>query len=364
MHKKKLIHFIFNLGRGGAETMLVRVIRELNEYENIVVTLFPVDHFGDELKCDKLICLNLRSLFGLPFSIFTFRRLVKQEKPDLVHTHLFWPTLIGRFAVPKKIPLITTIHAFIASSVEYKHWYIRLLDKISYRYRKSLIIVVAKGALQEYFSFLKLKPWKAFALYTFVDINRFRAINAVASEPSPVFRVISVGALRTQKNHRYLVSAFAQIKDLPVELHIYGTGNLLNELQQQINNTGARVILKGEVSEIETILPQYDLYVMSSTFEGFSLSVLEAMAMGMPLLLSDIVSFREQCDGIAAFFSLDDQQDLISKLKTIMACTPEQLSEMGEKARGRAVSNFTLEQHMQGLRNIYAEAFKANGPND
>ena len=269
MQKKKLIHFIFNLGRGGAETMMVRVIKELSEYENIVVTLFPMNHFGDEVQCDKLICLNLKSLFGLPFSIFSFRRVVKKEKPDAVHTHLFWPTFIARFAVPKRVPLITTIHAFIASSVEYKHWYIRSLDKLSYQFRKSVIIVVAKGALQEYFSFLKLKPWKSYALYTFVDINRFNSSVIVEKPASPVFRVISVGALRTQKNFTFLVNAFSKMKELPVELHIYGTGNLLNDLQHQIDETRAKVILKGEVSQIETIIPKYDLYVMSSSFEGF-----------------------------------------------------------------------------------------------
>ena len=116
--KKKIIHFIFNLGRGGAETMLVRVIKELDEYEHVVVTLFPLDHFGSELKCDKLICLKLGSLFSLPLAVFKFRKLVKKEQPSIVHTHLFWPTVIARAAVPKKIPLITTIHAFIANSVE------------------------------------------------------------------------------------------------------------------------------------------------------------------------------------------------------------------------------------------------------
>ena len=358
MQKKKLIHFIFNLGRGGAETMMVRVIKELNEYENIVVTLFPMNHFGNELQCDKLICLNLKSLFGLPFSIFSFRRLVKKEKPDAVHTHLFWPTFIARFAVPKRTPLITTIHAFIASSVEYKHWYIRFLDKLSYKFRKSLIIVVAKGALQEYFSFLKLKPWKSYALYTFVDVNRFNNSGLIEKPASPVFRVISVGALRTQKNYTFLVNAFSQMKELSVELHIYGTGNLVKDLQQQIDDTGAKVILKGEVSQIETIIPQYDLYVMSSSFEGFSLSVLEAMAMGMPLLLSDIPSFREQCDGIAEFFSLDKTDDFIAKLNGIMKKDEAQLKAMGEKARNRAINNFTLQQHMEGLRKIYNEALQ------
>ncbi len=356
--KKKIIHFIFNLGRGGAETMMVRVIRELDEYENIVVTLFPVNHFGQELKCDKLICLNLGSLFSLPFAVFKFRKVVKAEKPDIVHTHLFWPTVIARLSVPKKIPLITTIHAFIASSVEYKYWHIRFLDKLTYRFRNTIIIVVAKGALEEYFSFLKLKPYKAYALHTFVDIDRFNLSVIQPKKDSAIFRVISVGALRAQKKHSFLINAFAQIKNMPIELHIYGRGNLERELQLQIDETGARVILKGEVKNIEQIIPQYDLYIMSSGFEGFSLSVLEAMAMGMPLLLSDISSFREQCDGIAEFFSLDNVKDCVQKISVISGKSRAELNERGERARQRVIDNFTLPRHLEGMRKIYTAALQ------
>ncbi len=354
--KRKIVHFIFNLGRGGAETMMVRVIRELNEYEHVIVTLFPLNHFGEELNCDKLICLNLRSLFALPLAVFKFRKVIKAEKPDIVHTHLFWPTIIARAAVPKKIPLITTIHAFIASSVEYGHWHIRLLDKLTYRLRKSIIIVVAEGALKEYFSFLKLKPWKAYTLYTFVDVNRFDPTQAALRQPSRVFRMISVGALRTQKNHSYLISAFEQLKDLDVELHIYGVGNLQKKLQQRIDETGVRVVLKGEVKNIEQVIPQYDLYVMSSGFEGFSLSVLEAMAMGMPLLLSDIPSFREQCEGIAEYFSLTDINDCVKKIRLVAAMPEAERVAMGERGRQRAITHFTMPQHIAGLRKIYDEA--------
>ena len=354
--KKKIIHFIFNLGRGGAETMLVRVIKELHEYENIVVTLFPMNHFGAELKCDKLICLNLKSLFALPLALIKFRKAVNSEKPDIVHTHLFWPTLIARFSVPLKYPLITTIHAFIADSVEYKQWHIRFLDKLSYRVRKTIIIAVAKGALREYFSFLKLKPYRCYALYTFVDVDRFTLSHVKTKTHSGIFRVISVGALRTQKNYSFLIDAFAQMKNQPVELHIYGTGNLLQSLQQQIDKSGANVILKGEQKNIEHIIPQYDLYVMSSLFEGFSLSVLEAMAMGMPLLLSDIPSFKEQCEDVAEFFPLHDVNVFVQKLSSLSIVPVQELTAKGEKGRHKAVNHYTLQQHMEGLRNIYNAA--------
>ena len=214
--------------------------------------------------------------------------------------------------------------------------------------------------MKEYFSFLHLKPWKSYALYTFVDIGRFNSSNLLPPPPSPVFRVISVGALRRQKNYTYLVEAFGRIKDLPIELHIYGRGDLEEPLRRQIESTGARVILKGQHKEIEKIIPQYDLYVMSSSFEGFSLSVLEAMAMGMPLLLSDIPSFREQAEGVAAFFPLDDAGQLVKKLQELAAMPATERKAMGERARRKAVAEFTLEKHMEGLRKIYAGALQSN----
>ena len=357
--KKKIVHFIFNLSRGGAETMMVRVIKELPEYEHIVVTLFPGNNFGEELQCKKWICLNINSLLTLPLAFFKFRKLVKAEKPDLVHTHLFWPTLVARLSVPKKIPLITTIHAFIATSGEYKHWYIRFFDKLSYRLRKSIIIVVAKGALDEYFSFLNLKPYKAYALYTFVDVERFNVSKVSAVKNNETFKLVAVGALRLQKNYTYIINAMALVKDKNIELDIYGTGNLQAELQQQINSTGAKVFLKGEVNNIEAVIPQYDLFVMSSTYEGFSLGILEAMAMRMPLLLSDIVSFKEQCESNAWYFSLADVQDAASQIVSLSMVDKNILLEKAEAGRQRAINNFTLPHHISGLRKIYDEALAA-----
>jgi glycosyltransferase involved in cell wall biosynthesis len=354
--QKKIVHFIFNLCRGGAETMIVRVIKELPEYEHVVVTLFPGNNFGEELQCKKWICLNINSLVALPVAFFKFRKIIKAEKPDLIHTHLFWPTLVARVSIPKKIPLITTIHAFIATSGEYKHWYIRFLDKLSYKFRKSTIIVVAKGALEEYFSFLNLKPYKAYALYTFVDVERFNVDSTTAEKNNTAFKLIAVGALRLQKNYPYIIDAMALIKDKNIELDIYGTGNLKAQLQQQINVTGAKVFLKGEVKNIEAIIPQYHLFVMSSTYEGFSLGILEAMAMRMPLLLSDIVSFKEQCEDNAWYFSLTDVQDAASQIVLLSNADKNTLLQKAEAGRQRVISNFTLPHHIAGLRKIYDEA--------
>ena len=354
MSKKTILHIINNLGRGGAETMLVTVVKELKDYNNIIVTLFPENHFADELECDKYYCLNLSSIFQIPFSSHRLKKIIKENNVDIVHSHLFWPTLLARMGTPKNIPLITTIHAFIATSVEYKKWYIRWLDRITYKFHKNIIITVAKGALDEYFNFLKVKRYKAYALHTFVDVKIFNDSNAAFKSDNTVFKLVTVGALRIQKNHAYLLEAFKLLDKEKFQLDMYGEGPLRSSLETVINGNGLNVNLKGEVKNIQSVLNQYDLYVMSSTFEGFSLSVLEAMAMRMPLLLSDIRSFREQCENTAEYFKLNDVKDFTEKLNAL-ALDKKHLHELAEAGHERAVNNFTLEQHMQGLRKIYSE---------
>jgi glycosyltransferase involved in cell wall biosynthesis len=351
--KKTIAHIIFDLGRGGAETMLVTVVKELTEYNNVVITLFDSNHFGNEFKCDRYISLRLKLWHFLFFPIIAWRlrRVLKQVNPQLIHTHLFWPTVLARLTMLNNIPLVTTIHAFVAQLVDYKKWHLKWLDKLTYRLRNNHIIAVAKGALDEYFSFLKLKPYKAWHLYTFVDTRIFNS-SGPKTAPGPVFKLISVGALRIQKNQAYLIDAMAQLKDLPIELHIYGSGPLQQALQQQIDSTGAKVVLKGQVDNIQQVIPQYDAFVMSSTYEGFSLAVLEAMALELPLLLSDIASFREQCEDVALYFSLQNPAQLAVQVQQL-AGQPAQLAAMGQAGKQRALQNFTLPHHLAGLRSIY-----------
>ncbi len=351
--KKTILHFIYNLGRGGAETMLVKTISELKEYNNIVVTMQADDEFGRELVCDKHICLNLKYIVQFPTSIFKIFKIIKQNKVDLVHSHLFWPTIISRCATPQKIPLITTIHAFIASSVEYKMPLIKWIDQATYKIRKSIIIAVAKGAQEEYFNFLNLKPFKTYVLYTFVDLDKFK--NYRKENNNETFKIISVGALRLQKNQTYLIRAMELLKSEKVELHIYGGGPLKNELQELINKTGTKVVLKGMVKNVEEVLQFYDAFSMSSTFEGFSIAVLEAMASKVNVILSDIVSFKEQCGDTALYFNLENEASF-SKQINYLRQNKTASDLLRNEAFSRVKNKYTLPIYMTDLRKIYIES--------
>lgn len=354
--EKTILHFIYNLGRGGAETMLVRVLQELPQYRNIVVTLDKKHHFKNELQCDEYICLNKPSQLSTLSAAAQLNKIIKKHKVALVHSHLPQCNFVARLAVPAGVPLITTIHTSIATALDYRKWYIRLLDKLTYNYKRSTIIAVSQVAMQDYFSVLKLKPHKTFVLYTFVDVEKYkpREINTASQN----LKAISVGALRKGKNYSYCIEAFKQLKNQNIALHIYGRGPQEEQLKKSIEEAGVNIKLMGQVSNINEVLAEYQLFVMPSMYEGFSLGVLEAMAMQIPMMLSDIPSFREQCAHTAVYFNLDNPNDFVQKLQQLLA-DKNVLEQMALAAKQRVMNNFTLQHHMDGLQKIYLETLNS-----
>lgn len=108
MQKKIILHLIYNLGRGGAETMLVQVLKKLTAYHNIVVTLNDTNHFANELECDEYICLHQSRLLSFPIAALKLKKLISSRSIFLVHSHLPMANFTARLAVPANIPLVTT----------------------------------------------------------------------------------------------------------------------------------------------------------------------------------------------------------------------------------------------------------------
>lgn len=359
MQKKTILHFITSLERGGAETMLVQVLKELKDYTNIVVTLHNENHFEGELVCDKYICLQRPAFRALPFTALKFHALVKKYKPDLVHSHLVLPNFIARLATPSNIPLVTTIHTCVSQAPDYKKRYLRFLDRFTYQIKKSTIIAVSETVMNDYFSFLKLKPASRFVVHTFVNEKKFS--NSPLREHDQFAKLVSVGALRIPKNYLYLIKAFQAIKSQKIQLDIYGAGPHQKTLQSAINDSGVNINLKGQIHNIPDELSQYDVFVMPSLFEGFSLSVLEAMAAKLPLLLSDIPSFREQAAENAIYFDLNNVDDFIEKLNVLLQ-NKELRKQKAASAYQRMTDHFTLTHHLEKLHLIYDDLLQNKQP--
>ncbi len=354
MKKKTILHIIQNFGRGGAETTVIGVLKNLNEYNNIVVTMDSLNEFGSEFRCDKHYSLELKNYYLFPFAINKLRRIIVDNKVDIVHSQLYWSTILARFACPKEIPLVTSIQASISDSVEYRKNWVGFLDRFSFNRRKSIILGVSEFTLQDYFSFLKLRKQESQVLYNFVDTSVFESGNTNRKKDGKSLKLIAVGNLKTQKNHHYLLEAFKQLKNENISLDIYGDGFLKSELQEIITKNDLPVRLMGKINNLPDVISQYDLFVLSSLYEGFSLAVLEGMVKEIPMLLSDIPTFREQCDQTANYFSLSDVSDFINKVKYLRD-HPEELRKNAIAGKDRVLSKFTIDHHMTALRQIYAK---------
>ena len=104
-------------------------------------------------------------------------------------------------------------------------------------------------------------------------------------------RIVSVGRLEPQKNHKLLLDAFADFhKKYPeYELHIFGVGELDKDLRRQAGELGIgdRVVFRGFSSNVQQEIRDNAMFVLSSDYEGISNSMIEALAMGVPVISTD-----------------------------------------------------------------------------
>lgn len=104
-------------------------------------------------------------------------------------------------------------------------------------------------------------------------------------------RIVSVGRLEPQKNHRLLIEAFSEFhrEYTDYQLHLFGVGELENELRKQVErlNLNNSVVFRGFSSNVKEEIRDSAMFVLSSDYEGISNSMIEALSMGIPVISTD-----------------------------------------------------------------------------
>jgi len=353
MSKKTIIHVIDNLARGGAETMLVSLLKYLNkDYIIVLVTLTTESDFADEeIICEARLCLNYYSVKDMPRAIMKLKQIITKYNPVLVRSQLYWSTIISRLATPKKVPLVFSIHnqlsidAFKANKLSY------FLEKYTYRPRHTMISV-SEDSLLDYKKFIDVKG-KTIILNNFVLANFFSQFYHFAERSLDEIKIVAVGNLRHQKNYEFLLNVINSIKDkIKIRVDIVGEGNLKDKLQSIIDNNNLPVNLLGKMANVELLLPNYDAFVMCSFYEGFGNAPVEAMAVGLPLILNDLEVMKEMSKGNAMFYESGNEQSL-AELLLSLPNKKQELIRMSELGKLIAKENYSPEQYVIRLKKIY-----------
>lgn len=351
MHQTNILHIIDTMGIGGAEKILAGTVNGLTDFQHHVIYLNGSDAMVTSLPADcRILKLNCRSKFDMLRCAFRVNRYIKKNNIDIVHSHLFMASLVARMACPKRVKLFTTIHNLPSYNFFSESRVANWLERITTRKRHHLI-AICHEVFNDYKNKFGVKGDYTI-LYNYVEDEFYKpAYHSMNFKEN--FRMIAVGNLKKQKNYGYLVEAF---KSMPknIYLDIYGSGEEEPELRSVIEKHRLNIRLCGVHKNIQQLLTTYDAFIMSSRFEGQPISLLEAMASGMPAILSDIPVLREVTNSKAVFFDLDNVNDLVVKV-TAIANHRINLDDLAKANFERIKKIGSRENYMTMLKKIYLD---------
>ena len=354
--KKTILYIIDSLERGGAEVMLVSTLKEIHNFYNIIiVTLRPANVFTEEeLVHDKIFCLNMSSKKNILSSIKPLKEIIRINNVTIVHSTLYWSVIVARLACGKKIRHVFSLSTIMTAGI-YKHkWYsgyTRLLDQLTYK-KNQYLISPTRGVLEDFDHSIGVKG-KNIVLYNFVKDDFFKK-EIQYKAPLKKLKLVAVGNLKDVKNYQLIIEAFKSLKNYNLSLDIYGEGPDREYLQKQISDFDLPIKLMGLNDKIEEVLPDYDAFVMCSLIEGFGISAAEAMAIGLPLLLSDIDTLKEISHGNAIFFNPHNSASFTDVVVGIFNGLYN-LEEMSENGKKISKENYTKDKYINGLVKFYEE---------
>jgi glycosyltransferase involved in cell wall biosynthesis len=358
--KKTVLYIIDSLGLGGAEMLVVSQIPEVRKRFNVVlVTLSPVNEFEPgAVEYDAYYCLHMNGKRDLIKAVSSLRKIIRAHDVSIVNSVLYWSVIVARLACNRNVHHISNLAITVSNGSYNLKWYsvfAKWLDKLSYK--KSEVVVGASAeVLKDFDKELGIKG-KSKLLYNFIN-DQFYSSAINYTPPDSELKLVAVGNLREQKNYQYLVDAFSMMKGENVSIDIYGQGHLKEMLQEQINDQCLSINLKGAHHHIYKVLPQYDGYVMCSEFEGFGIAVAEAMAVGLPVFLSDIPVLREVTKNNAVFFDPAKPDEFVSLVRSALAGRID-LMKMSVEGK-RIASSYTRAAYIKGLFDLYDELLSSS----
>jgi glycosyltransferase involved in cell wall biosynthesis len=170
---------------------------------------------------------------------------------------------------------------------------------------------------------------------------------------------VNVGRLVPAKGQRTLLKAIEQIDDERVVLGIIGDGHLRDELEQQSKELRIREQVRffGRLSRSQTL--QYmsvaDIFISNSTREGFGIAFLEAMALGLPTIVSDIPAHREVGDEDTSIFVPPKSPNRFARSLQQLSEDPERRDRLGNDGRESAKKIYDISNISEEYQSVYSK---------
>ncbi|TVR00332.1 MAG: glycosyltransferase [Desulfovibrionales bacterium] len=315
--RKKILYIQSTLQQTGVTNQLYNIIKYLDHkiFQSTIVTLSPEpkdSRWYDFLKIEaSLTSLNMGRFEGVFRAKSSLLNAIDKIRPDVIHTQGIRADTCSALFLGQ-CQRVATIQNYPCADYPMAYGFIgRLMAAWHYKMLRGInpVVAVSQGVAED----LRIHQISPLYIFNGVDTTHFKPVTLEEKKiirkklnlPADAYIFISIGQLSVRKDPETILQAF-NIANSHSILIIIGTGELKNKLRNKYNNN-SDIIFSGYHKNVLPFLQAADVFISASKAEGLPNSVLEALACGLPCILSDIPPHREiirHDKNSGAFFSV------------------------------------------------------------
>lgn len=295
------------------------------------------------------------------FHLYAFLNQHQWKNVDVIHVHLFPAQIL--------VPIATTFAGLTAALITTEHNTFnrrrriilgRLFDRFLYRfYRK--IACISSGTRDAMVQWLPGTSSRLVTIHNGIDLSMFSTDTRRDASRNKIPIILSAGRLTEQKNYETAIEAISRLRDHSFEYWIAGAGGLEPLLKELVRSLDLedKVRFLGFRSDLPQLFRQADVFLLVSRWEGFGLAVAEAMAAGLPVVVSDVPGLREVVgeESQAGFMVSPTSPGMVAHRLSELLENSDQRSMMGRNAR-RQASQFTIEKTVEKYLQLYSDVLE------
>lgn len=364
----KILHLITGLARGGAQTMLTRLVTHLDRrrFEPLVVSLMDGGPQADAIAAAGVRVMGLGMRHGMPSlrAVRRLRQIIGAEGPALIQSWLYHADLLALVAAGR-IPVAWNIRLSSIAGEPHQRQ-LRIMQRVlAFLSRRPACVMVNSEAGKRYHEAIGYCPRRWEIVPNGFDVEAFRP-NPMARADwrhrlgfDAARRVIGmVARVDGMKDHGTFLEAAQKVATQRDDARfvLIGAGTETLPLPRRLRET-LRAL--GDRSDVGNILPALDLVVLSSHGEGFPNVIGEAMACGVPCVSSDVGEARMLIGETGAIVPPRDPGALADAILGMLGRDAEAMATLGAASRERIVSRFSIDAVARRYEAIYADIIGA-----
>lgn len=364
----KILHLVLSMDTGGLENGVVNIINGLDETKFTSV-LCCIKHGGDLIsrinKDIKVIELNHYS--GIEYQpLKELKRVISEESIDIVHTRNHKPFLFG-FIAAKILSRTALVHS--EHGKDYPFNIIKMFIQKMCTYFTNEVVALTRDIKSNMVRHVGIRSEKIQVIINGVDTVKF---SPSVKKPELIreFGIMegdivvgAVGRMVAVKNYpELLLSARDVISVCPnIKFIIIGDGPELETIKGLTHHYGLteNVYLPGNRDDIDDVLRLLDVYVLTSTNEGLSNTLLEAMSTSLPVVVSRVGGNTEivNSDLVGYTYLSGDNDELTNKILKLYK-NKELRENIAASARNHVIENYSLDNMINNYSNLYENVYK------